>query len=167
MQHAVEALWTGHKRDIYTVLTFKITVSHKAGGSAGCRWADRSCNPTNTQDNPYLHELLIPNKLVHKGPAWERAAGMYVNAMKLSQISSLSNHISKTQPSEALLICVCVCLCMYAHVWCPVTVLPNGWASKLSIQASLNPCFLSPPLVYVSYLHDQSCCRPSDSLSLH
>lgn len=103
---------------------------------------------------------------VHKGPAWERAAGMYVNAMKLSQISGLSNHISKTQPSGALLICVCVCLCMYANVWCPVTVLPNGWGSKLSIQASLNPCFPSPLLVYFSYLHGQSCCRPSDSLSL-
>lgn len=30
---------------------------------------------------------------------------------------------------------MCVCLC--AYVWCPVTVLPRGWTSKLSNQALL------------------------------
>lgn len=154
MQHAVEARWTGHKRDIQTVLTFRFTVS-QLRGVPGRR--------ENMQPGKYATQYTNTR---HKGPAWERAAGMYANAMKLSQISGLSNHISKTQPSEALLICVCVFVCVYAHVWCPVTALPNGWASKLSNQALLNPCFPSPLLVYVSYLHGQSCCRPSDSLSL-
>lgn len=165
MQHAVEAQWTGHKRDIQTVLTFRFTISHKACSSAGCQWAGRTRNPT-TQ---YTFTWTINSRQawkVHKGPVWERAAGMYANAMKLSQISGLSNHISKTRPSEALLICARVCLCVYAHVWCPVTALPNGWASKLSNQALLNPCFPSSLPVYVSYLLGQSCCRPSDFLIL-
>ena len=48
----------------------------------------------------------------------------------------------------------------------PVTVLPNGWASKLSDQATLK-LYLShhPSLFTVSYLPGQSCRCPSDSLS--
>ena len=54
---------------------------------------------------------------------------------------------------------MCVC-------YTPVTVLPNGWASKLSDRATLK-LYLShhPSLFTVSYLPGQSCCCPSDSLS--
>lgn len=129
----------------------------------------------NIQTNKYTTQYTITQTInpkqawkIHKGWAWERAAGIYANTMKLSQISGLSNHISKAWPSKALLICihVFVCVCMH-HVWCPVTVLPNGWASKLSNQALLKLCFPSLIPVYVSYLLGQSYCHPSDSPSLH
>lgn len=60
-------------------------------------------------------------------------------------IRLVKSHQSSVALKASFNLRACVCLCVRAYVWCPVTALPNGWASKLSNQALLKLYFPSSP----------------------
>lgn len=89
-----------------------------------------------------------PKHSTHNGRARARTTGMSANSTNLSQISSLSNHISRVAPSKALLICVCVCLmcCHCSSQWMSIKTVQPGSAKPpyLPDASSAHLCLLPP-----------------------